>query len=176
MTNKLTRRRVIAGGSLLGAAAVTTLAAGTSFADAPSTIPVARPRRRPVQPVNQAIADQMSIDYKVLPQQVVGVDVEKEIAIHTIADIEFKRAKLIDYIWKGAGLPGTLPDGQTGVSLPPELATLTGVSHTTRLTVPLRYGVKATLYLLQPQVHANHRLGIYHTGHGEDPINRLRAM
>jgi pimeloyl-ACP methyl ester carboxylesterase len=118
----------------------------------------------------------MPLAYKVLPQQVVGVDVEKEIAIQSVADIDDKRARLINYIWKGAGLPTTMPQVQSGVALPPEIAALTGVGETTKLTVPLRYGVKATQYLLRPEGRSNHRLAIYHTGHGEDPIIRVRTV
>ena len=143
---------------------------------APEALAAARTRPRPVAPVNEAIADQMPLAYKVQPQQVVGVDVEKEIAIHTVADIEDKRRRLIEYIWKGAGLPTRLPDAEPGVALPSQIATLTGVRRTTKLTIPLRYGVKATQYLLEPEGLINQRLAIYHTGHGEDPIVRVRAV
>jgi pimeloyl-ACP methyl ester carboxylesterase len=150
--------------------------AGEAVAAAPEARPPARTRPRPVAPVNQAIADQMPLSYKVQPQQVVGVDVEKEIAINTMADIEDKRTRLIEYIWKGAGLPTTMPKVEPGVPLPPEIATLTGVRQTTKLTIPLRYGVKATQYLVEPRRPSNHRLGIYHTGHGEDPVIRVRTV
>jgi hypothetical protein len=113
---------------------------------------------------------------KALPQQVVGVDVEKEIAIHTMADIEDRRARLIDYIWKGAGLPTTMPEVEAGVALPAEIADVTGIRQTRKLTIPLRYGVKATQYLVEPKGRRNHRLAIYHTGHGEDPIIRVRTV
>jgi hypothetical protein len=114
--------------------------------------------------------------YKVMPQQAVGVDAEKEIAIHTMSAIVDKRARLIDYIWKGAGLPATMPQVEAGVALPAEIADVTGVRQTRKLTIPLRYGVKATQYLLEPKGMTNHRLAIYHTGHGENPIIRVRTV
>jgi hypothetical protein len=129
-----------------------------------------------VAPVNQAIADQMPLSYKVMPEQAVGVDVEKEIGIHTLADIETKRADLIDYVWKGSGLPTRRPDADPGVPIPPELAGLTGVRQTTRLTIPLKYGVTATQYLFLPRGRSNERLAIYHTGHGEAPVIRVRTV
>jgi hypothetical protein len=93
-----------------------------------------------------------------------------------MADIADKRARLIEYVWKGAGLPAGMPEVEPGAALPPEIATLTGVRQTTKLTVPLRYGVKATLYLIEARGRINHRLGIYHTGHGEDPVIRVRTI
>jgi hypothetical protein len=142
----------------------------------PEALPPSRPRPRPVAPVNQTVADQMPLAYMVMPQQVVGVDVEREISINTMADIEDKRARLIDYIWKGAGLPTTMPQAEPGVALPAEIADLTGARKTTKLIIPLHYGVNATQYLIEPQKRINHRLAIYHTGHGEDPIIRVRTV
>lgn len=168
------RRNLLVSGAL-GVGAGALASAGQAVA-ASEVLRPDRTRRRPVAPVNQAIADQMPLAYKVQPSQVVGVDVEKEIAIHTMADIEDKRTRLIEYIWKGAGLPTRMPEVEPGVPLPPEIATLTGVRQTTKLTIPLRYGVKATQYLLTPRGRINHRLGIYHTGHGEDPIIRVRTV
>jgi hypothetical protein len=178
MSSVPSRRHLLVGGALgVGAGALASVGglAGQAVA-APEASSPARNRPRPVAPVNQAIADQMPLAYKVQPQQVVGVDVEKEIAIQTMADIEDKRRRLIDYIWKGAGLPTTSPKAEPGVPLPSEIATLTGVRQATKLTIPLRYGVKATQYLLEPQRTTNHRLGIYHTGHGEDPVIRVRTV
>jgi hypothetical protein len=178
MSSRPSRRHVLVGGALgVGAGALASVAGPMSQAvAAPESLSTAQARPRPVAPVNQAIADQMPLSYKVQPQQVVGVDVEKEIGIYTVADIEDKRARLIDYIWKGAGLPTTLPKAQRGVALPPEITTVTGVRQVTKLTIPLRYGVNATQYLLEPQRESNHRLSIYHTGHGEDPVIRVRTV
>jgi hypothetical protein len=178
MSSAPSRRQVLIGGALgVGVGALGSVGGPASQAvAAPESLAPARTRPRPVAPVNQAIADRMPLSYKVQPQQVVGVDVEQEIAIHTMADIEAKRARLIDYIWKGAGLPSTMPKVEPGAALPPEIASLTGVRHTTKLTIPLSYGVKATQYLLEPHGRSNHRLSIYHTGHGEDPIVRVRTV
>ncbi|MFE7776314.1 hypothetical protein ACFU5O_20980 [Streptomyces sp. NPDC057445] len=115
----------------------------------------------------------MPIEYRALPTQVVEVDVEKHISIHTMDDVESRRAHIIRYLWKGRGLPATMPAVEQGVGMPAELAGLTGVSLVTRLSVPMRYGVGATMYLVHPRTPPIRRLGIHHTGHGEDPVVRL---
>lgn len=177
MPSAPSRRHLLVTGALgVGAGALANVGLAGQAVAAPEAICPARTRPRPVAPVNQAIADQMPLAYKVQPPQVLGVDVEKEIAINTMADIEDKRTRLIEYIWKGVGLPTTMPEVEPGVPLPPEIASLTGVRQTSKLTIPLRYGVKATQYLLKPQERINSRLGIYHTGHGEDPVIRVRTV
>lgn len=91
--------------SLLGTvgAAATTAALGTGTARAQSAAPEARPARpRPVAPVNQEVAAAHSIDYQALPQQVVGVDVEQLMTVHTEADVERLRAQLVAEVWKSA--------------------------------------------------------------------------
>ncbi|MGW5059393.1 hypothetical protein ACWEQ2_19060 [Streptomyces sp. NPDC004096] len=176
MASELRRRQLLTGGGL-GTGALASVTGPTAQAVAARTAPPpATSRPRPVAPVNQAIADHTPMAYKVQPQQVVGVDVEKEIAIHTMSDVADGRRRLIEYIWKGCGLPTRMPQAEPGAPLPPEIATLTGVRQTTKLTVPLRYGVRAVEYLLEPQGPVNHRLGIYHTGHGEDPAIRLPTV
>jgi hypothetical protein len=178
MSDSPSRRHVLIGGAL-GVGAVAGAAAGSVSSAAVAAPPAARRpkvRPRPVAPVNQAIADTMPLSYKVLPQQVVGVDVEKEIAIHSMADVEAKRAQLVDYVWKGAGLPTRRADAEPVLRIPSEMAGLTGVRDTIRLSIPLKYGVTAIQYLFLPRGRTNKRLAIYHTGHGEDPAVRVRTV
>jgi hypothetical protein len=162
---------------MVGAAAMAGLGlgAGTAAAATPGYVPPGK-EEPPVAPVNQAIADQMPLEYKVMPEQAVGIDVEQQIAVYTMQDVETKRAQLIEYLWKGAGLPRATPQVQRGVRLPAEIDSLTGVAETQRLIIPMRYGVQATQYLIIPKATSSHRLGIYHTGHGEDPIIRVRTV
>ncbi|MEV0385863.1 hypothetical protein [Nonomuraea sp. NPDC050643] len=152
-----------AGGSVrLGAAGA--VAAGHGGRRAP----------RPVAPVNQEAAARFGPEYKTLPAAVAGVDIEPLIGINAAADIAARRRHLIDYVWKDAGQPKTLPTVETGVTVP-ELAGLTGVRRIDLLTVPLKYRVTAKVYDLLPRKGWNRRLALYHNGHGEPPDTMLRV-
>ncbi|SEF84215.1 hypothetical protein SAMN05444920_101817 [Nonomuraea solani] len=130
---------------------------------------------RPVAPVNQEVAARFGPEYRTLPAAVAGVDVEPLIGMHTVADIAARRKHMIDYIWKDAGRPKTLPAVETGVTGPEALAGLTGVRRIDRLTVPLNYRVTAKVYDLLPRKAWNRRLALYHNGHGEPPDTMLRT-
>ncbi|MEU9202841.1 hypothetical protein [Streptomyces sp. NPDC048332] len=166
--------------ALLGTAgaAATTLALATGTARAQSATPPARPARpRPVAPVNQEVAAAHGIDYKALPQQVVGVDAEQLMTVHTEADVERLRARLVAEVWKSADglLPDTLPEVEQGVVVP-ELPAFTGLRRVDRLTVTLPYDLKSIVYLLLPRRPAAHgRFAIYHNGHGETPETMQRT-
>lgn len=130
---------------------------------------------RPVAPVNQESAAKMGPEYKTLPPAVAGVDIEPLIGITKAEDIEPRRQAMIDYIWKGAGRPTTLPTVETGVTAPAELKDLTGVRRVDLLTIPLKYQVTAKVYDLLPRKSWNHRLALYHNGHGEPPESLIRV-
>jgi hypothetical protein len=55
-------------------------------------------------------------EYRTMPQAAVGVDAP--ITVHSAADVAARRARLIAYVWKGAGLPTRLPRVRAGVSVP----------------------------------------------------------
>jgi hypothetical protein len=178
MSDRVSRRQLLgglgiaAGGSVLAA----TDSLGSAIAEPGSrdlpAIPVAP---RPVAPVNRAVAARHGISYKAMPQQVVGIDVESLITINSIDDIAHKRARLINYIWKGTGLPTGQPSVQRDVSAP-VFATLSHLSRIDEPTVPLKYGVSSRVFHLLPQRPWNRRLAVYHNGHGETFDTMLRTV
>ncbi|MFI8946568.1 hypothetical protein ACIGO6_08595 [Streptomyces sp. NPDC053750] len=135
------------------------------------------PRPRPVAPVNQEVAAAHSLDYRALPQEVVGVDVEQLMTVHTEADTERLRQLLVAEVWKSADgrLPDTLPDVERGVTAP-ELPAFTGVRRIDRLTVSMPYGLRSVVHLLLPRRAGAHgRFALYHNGHGETPETMQRT-
>lgn len=178
-------RRGVLGGVLggLGAAVVAGAAAPASAATTRAATRAAmetaglgaKQPPRPVAPVNQEIAARFGPEYRTLPDAVAGVDIEPLIGIHSAADIAARRKAMADYIWKGAGLPTSLPEVERGVDAP-DFASLTGVRRIDRLTVPLRYRVSAKVYDLLPRKGWNRRLALYHNGHGEPFDTMLRTV
>ncbi|MEO3868643.1 hypothetical protein ABGB18_07425 [Nonomuraea sp. B12E4] len=134
-----------------------------------------KPAPRPVAPVNQESAVKFGPEYKTLPSAVVGVDIEPLIGMNSAGDIKARREFLAGYIWKGAALPKTLPTVEQGVEAPEGLKDLTGVRRIDLLTVQLKYQVTAKVYDLLPRKPWNHRLALYHNGHGEPPESMIRA-
>lgn len=130
---------------------------------------------RPVAPVNAEAAARFGPEYKTLPPAVAGVDIEPLIGISGAEEIEARRRKMADFIWKGAGPPKTLPSVEKGVSVP-DLASLTGVRRVDLLTVPLDYRITAKVYDLLPRKGWNRRLALYHNGHGEPLDTMLRTV
>jgi hypothetical protein len=173
-------RRTLLGGTLGTAAATAAATAGAAAAHAapaPAAAAAAQLPPRPVGPVNREVADAHSIDYKALPQEAVGVDVEELMAVHTEADAAELRAALVAEVWKSAAgrLPASLPDVERDVQAP-ELPAFTGARRVDRLTVPLPYGLRSVVFLLLPQERGDHgRFAFYHNGHGEEPSTMLRT-
>jgi hypothetical protein len=166
-----------AAGGFLAALGTTTSAAAALPAVAAPPAGQACPERlrRPVAPVNQEVAAQHSIDYKAMPEQVVGVDVEQLITINSAQDIAPKRAGLIDYVWKASALPTAWPTVERDVSAA-QFATLSSVGRIDKLSVPLEFGVTSTVYHLLPRHASNRRLALYHNGHGEPFDTMLRTV
>ncbi len=178
MSARVSRRGLLGG---LGAAAAGTVLGGlvkpgSATADpAPNRGDCVPVPRRPVEPVNQEIAARFNLDYKAMPQQVVGVDVEALITINHVDDIAPKRTALIDYVWKGAGRPSGWPGVERDVTAT-QFDPLTSVRRIDQLSVPLKYGVTAKVFLLVPQRRSNRRLALYHNGHGEPFDTMLRTI
>ncbi|KAB8196012.1 hypothetical protein FH608_011130 [Nonomuraea phyllanthi] len=179
-TGKPASRRALIGGMLGGlgatvaASTVVGAVAGPALADGPAGHG-GKAAPRPVAPVNQEIAARFGPEYKTLPAAAAGVDIEPLIAMHSADDIAARRAAMAGYIWKGAGLPTSLPTVEKGVDAP-DFASLTGVRRIDRLTVPLRYQVSAKVYDIVPQRAWNRRLALYHNGHGEPFDTMLRTV
>jgi hypothetical protein len=160
------RRRLLSGaGAAIGSRALPTPAATGSGPPVPP---------RPVAPVNQTIAARHGLAYTAMPLQATGVDVESMITINGTADVAARRRRLIDYVWKGAGLPAGRPTVRHDVSAPP-FAALTRVRRIDELTVPLRYGVRSRVFHILPRRPAR-RIAVYHNGHGEPFATMLRTV
>ncbi|MEV4116484.1 hypothetical protein [Nonomuraea sp. NPDC049695] len=172
-------RRTILGG-VLGGIGAAAFAGPAAAADAQGPLEVGthggKGAPRPVAPVNQEIAARFGPEYRTLPAAVAGVDIEPLIGINSAADLAARRKAMIDYIWKSAGQPRTLPTVETGVTAPPDFASLTGIRRIDRLTVPLRYQVSAKVYDIVPHRPWNRRLALYHNGHGEPFDTMLRTV
>ncbi|MET7336532.1 hypothetical protein [Nonomuraea sp. NPDC005650] len=176
--DRLASRRTLLGGVLggIGAAAVAGPAEAASRTDAADRgVYGGKGAARPVAPVNQEVAARFGPEYKTLPAAVAGVDIEPLIGIASAADLAAKRQNMVDYIWKGAGRPKTLPTVESDVPAP-DFASLTGVRRIDRLTVPLRYQVSAKVYDIVPSRAWNRRLALYHNGHGEPFDTMLRTV
>ncbi|TYB52361.1 hypothetical protein FXF51_51480 [Nonomuraea sp. PA05] len=180
--NQGASRRGMLGGVLggIGVALAAGVPAGAAHAAVPGENAAARRGGklppRPVAPVNQESAAKFGPEYKTLPPAAAGVDIEPLIGITTLEEITARRQKMIDFIWKGAGLPKTTPTVETGVATPDDLASLTGVRRIDLLTVPLKYRITAKVYDLLPRKPWNHRLALYHNGHGEPLDTMLRTI
>ncbi|WP_326794192.1 hypothetical protein OG946_00685 [Streptomyces sp. NBC_01808] len=167
-----------AAGTVATTAATTATAAAAPAGAAPAAAAGAAPPRppRPVAPVNAEVAAAHSIDYRALPQQVVGVDTEELMAVHTEADADALRAALVREVWKSADsrLPTALPEVEEGVD-GGELPAFEGVRRIDRLTVRLPYGLSSVVFLLLPRHSTHGRFALYHNGHGEEPSTMQRT-
>ncbi|MGI8329305.1 hypothetical protein ACRYCC_05025 [Actinomadura scrupuli] len=173
MTDAVNRRELlrrmggaVAGGSL---AAVTPPARALASPVAGASVPP-----RPVGPVNAEVAARHGMAYKAMPREATGVDVESLITIGSVGDLVSRRAALIDYVWKGAGLPFGAPRVRQDVAVP-ELAALRSLRRIDELSVPLAHAVSSRLFHVLPQCEWNRRLAVYHNGHGEPLGTMLRT-
>jgi hypothetical protein len=160
MIDRLTRRGLLSG---LGAATAARVF-GMPYASAGPCGAPAPPR--PVARVNREIAARHGAEYRTMPQAAVGVDADSLITVQSAADVAARRARLIAYVWKGAGLPTRLPRVRTGVSVPP-LASLPHVHRVDELSVPLTYGMSSRVFHALPRPPGNGQVAVYHNGHGE---------
>jgi hypothetical protein len=171
MTDRLTRRGLLSGAGGMTAAGVLGMPYASTSAG-PCGVPASP---RPLAPVNREVAARHGVEYKTMPRAAVGVDVDSLITVHSAADVAARRARLTEYVWKGAGLPTRLPRVQAGVSVP----LLTALPHLRRvdeLTVPLAYGMSSRVYHALPRPPWNGRFAIYHNGHGEPAGTMLATV
>lgn len=92
-------------------------------------------------------------------------DVEALITVDTWQDVRHRRDRLIDYVWKGEGLPAELPAVDRDVRAPQIDGLRAG--RFDRVTTRLGYGVVSISYLAWPGTRPNGHLAIYYTGHGD---------
>lgn len=171
MADAVSRRALLGG---LGGAVTGGSLAGVNAPAFARPAPAGPVPPRPVGPVNQTVAARHGIDFKAMPPQATGVDVESLITIHGAADLVSRRARLIDHVWKGRGLPAGSPRVTRDVS-PPELAGLRHRLRVDELGVALEYGVSSRLFHVLPRRSWNRRLAVYHNGHGEPLDSMLRT-
>lgn len=171
----LNRRSVLGALGTLAATSATGLPTASAAPDNPTGVRPT-PAPRPVAPVNAEIAAAHSSAYKTLPQVVVGVDVEELMKIHTAADAEALRPKLVAQVWKDTGvLPSGLPVVHTDTGAPSELPAFTGVRRYDRLEVAMRFGYVAKVFVVEPVRSTHRRIAFYHNGHGE-PLDTLQRV
>jgi len=77
-----------------------------------------------------------------------------------------KREELIDYIWKGEGLPTRLPDSIEYGITDKNFSELKNLEKIDMIKIEMKHGVNSIAYLMHPSEQLHDDLIIYHTGHG----------
>ena len=121
--------------------------------------------------------------YTELPPELVGYDSRGEIHIHSAAEADALRQRVIDYLWGKTGLPtGKLPTSTTVYSgsgaLPGDLAGLdaANIAAAERWQANMDFHFSTTMYLLHPANTGNaRRLAIVSHGHCADYDSRFNA-
>ncbi|SEE75182.1 hypothetical protein [Ruania alba] len=131
-------------------------------------------RPRPV--VDPAIEATYGPSWRTMPEEAVGVDVDQLITVRSATDVLDRRRRLIDKLWKGAGLPTSVPRIDRDASVP-ELDSLPhdGVD---RATLTMANGLTSTSYLAHPRRPVPGRFGIFLAGHGNGrkPVYHLPQL
>ncbi|TDE88526.1 hypothetical protein EXU48_22610 [Occultella glacieicola] len=134
-------------------------------------------RPRPV--VDATIEASRGPGWRTMPAEAVGVDVDRLLTVRSTEDVADRRRRLIDHLWKGAGLPSATPSINSGVTI----ADLDPLDHggVDRATSSMSHGLASTSYLVHPRRPEPGRLGFFLAGHGNagKPVYhrpRLAAM
>jgi pimeloyl-ACP methyl ester carboxylesterase len=119
---------------------------------------------RPRAVVDEAVQAQRGEAWRTLPAEVVGVDVDRLITDRTHADVVDRRDRLIEFLWKGSGLPTCSPEIEPAGAM----ADLDPLEHgrIERATLRMRNGLTATSYLVHPHHPVPGRFGCFLAGHG----------
>ena len=78
-----------------------------------------------------------------------------------------KRGELIDFIWKGEGLPTRLPDSIEYGITDKNFSELKNLEKIDRIKIEMKHGVNSIAYLMHPSEQLHDDLIIYHAGHGQ---------
>ena len=78
-----------------------------------------------------------------------------------------KREELIDFIWKGEGLPTHLPDSIEYGITDKNFSELKNLEKIDRIEIEMKHGVNSIAYLMHPSKQLHSDLIIYHVGHGQ---------
>ncbi|WP_154792562.1 hypothetical protein [Occultella kanbiaonis] len=119
-------------------------------------------RPRPV--VDAAIEASRGPEWRTMPAESVGVDVDRLITINSLQDVADRRRRLAEHLWKRAGIPAGTPSIDAGVTVP-ELDPLAH-RRVDRATLSMAHGLTSTSYLVHPRRPMPGRLGIFLAGHG----------
>ncbi len=91
-------------------------------------------------------------------------DISSLINIKNEEDIKLRRRVLIEYIWKGKGLPQGIPN-KIEKNIKDDICKNCGnLKQTDNLIIKMDYGVNSIGYIFHP-VKSNNKLMIYHQGH-----------
>jgi len=77
-----------------------------------------------------------------------------------------KRGELIDFIWKGEGLPTRLPDSIEYGITDKNFNELKNLKKIDKIEVEMKHSVNSIAYLMHPSEQLHNDLIIYHGGHG----------
>ena len=93
-------------------------------------------------------------------------DIDSIIRIETIEDINFKKASLIQYIWKDQ-MPIGLPTSIEENFIDDNFNDVKNLKQLDKITIEMEHGVNSIAYFFIPQ-ESNNKLIIYHHGHAGD--------
>jgi hypothetical protein len=95
-------------------------------------------------------------------------DIPSLISIRTGSDVEAKRARLVEVIWRGRPYPRErMPDAVERDVRDEAFAGVANLGAIDRFVVETDYGINSVGYHFRP-LSSNNRLVIYHAGHAED--------
>ena len=131
---------------------------------------------RPLPVVDATIAANAAPGRRALPAEVVGVDVDALLTIHTPADAQDRRTRLVEHLWKGAGTPTSVPQIEPDVTV----ADLDPLPHAgvDRATLTMAHSLTATSYLVHPRDPVPGRFAVFLAGHGNGrkPVYHLPQL
>lgn len=104
-------------------------------------------------------------EYETIPNIAFETDIDELNTIHGPADVERKRAELIEFIWRGEGLPaGEAPEKIELDIKDNRFANIPNLARIDEYTIEMEHGVNSIAYHFHPE-RATDGLLIYHQGH-----------
>jgi pimeloyl-ACP methyl ester carboxylesterase len=91
-------------------------------------------------------------------------NVDSLLHIRTQDDIVTKRNQLINYVWKEAGFPTSMPSSIEVDIIDADYSNMNNLQRIDKITIEMENGVNSVAYLFHP-VQSNNKLIIYHHGH-----------
>jgi len=101
------------------------------------------------------------------PTGVYFVDSDYDIGVRfsdkSIDQVEGKRQDIIDFIWKGEGIPGSIPDS-VEEDINSRYKRFDNLERVDKLTTNMEHELNSITYLFHP-TESNRKLVLYHAGH-----------